>query len=425
MSAMAERVSVVSEPENIIYAQDLFGQSNPRVVVDGWRRRDPGDKARAYDSEDVVRRFMALGEQLSETELEKVARVDETEMLVASLAETIELDLFPYKLFSYGGRVGSLVEVTGDKGEPVWVFRDVVDMLENRVAKFPDDERSRAVMEGFGETVVPALLEMKRGETLVYLSPPADDGRVLEGEYGFVYFLTKVEDEKTGLDYFDSMSVKVGWESEEYFEVLDRLGVVVDKSAYPNDYWAVVNQAIKFDDELEQVAGEVLLGDERLEVGVHRWLEEQLELYGQAREFVEWRSEEFAQAVVGGVIGNLRRIVEELQLEWLESKQPEVYAEIQRQLFEYGYAELLVACGILEFGGGWGSVEMTMMGNGLASECVELKCKACGNTKIEEHHTQCSVCEWAPGKSVAEHQKKLRERQQQDNKESEQTTKAA
>jgi hypothetical protein len=379
-----------------------------RLVVEEPNDERSAEKQLAYDCVDVSERYRKLLDRLSPREVLEIVKQDEIKMVEASLAEVAELSVYPYQLVMIGGEVGSLVKIDGDSGEKIWVFRNLLDMLESRVKKFPDDKRSQTVLSGFKEGVVPVMRSLAVGQSLTYFSPPDSENEGgLEGGYGFAYVLKKVLDPETELSGFEAMSIKLNWAQGDYLKALNIEESVTDLG--PDYYWRVVNSVLEVTDktlDLETVASKVT-GQFNED-----WFSRQLDAYTGVKEFVKQRQEKFIDRVMSGNPEELKKVMQELQLEWLVRVRPEVYEQIRNEVAMYGVSQIMVSCGLLEFGSGFANgLEMIQRGDlPLNGECRALKCTACGNTEVKEGDTECRVCGWAPGKSVEEYRNRLQQK---------------
>jgi len=368
----------------------------PRLVIEGPVERVPQEKMLAYDVDDVLARYAQLEKSLTREEIEQLVEHDETGMVIACLAEVAEMEVYPYDLMLIGGRVGSVVEVKSDGGEPIWVFRDMLSMMESRVAKFPEDRRSQAVLNAFSEVIVPAMKVMNEGEKLVYFSPPDEDA-FIESKYGFMYVLEKRWDEYSGIEELKGHSIKVEWDGATYKDVLRQFGYEVEKG----DYETLVSSVMRFvnpEMSTEEVIDLVwkVAGDERRQANVDngKWLEKQVNLYNQVGKFVERRIEGLAKMIVNGDREATQRLVSQLQLEWLARTRPLEFKEIMEQAERFGYGAVMLACGLMEIWGGTSnSVEMGMMGMLGGADKWEFKigdCVKCGAKNVDIG--PCKLC---------------------------------
>ncbi len=340
----------------------------------------------AYDRGDVLARYGRLGECLSESEIKQLVVSDERDLLTAHLAEVSECELYPYELLFIDGDLGSVIEIMGDDGDVVWVFRSMRNMLDSRVRKFPNDVRSGVVRDVFTQKIVPFVGHMGAGEKLVYFSP-ADEGADVEYKYGFMYVMEKVVEEKTGVVRMNSLSVKVDWDRENYESVLG--------DVRSGSYGEVMNKVLVLGGAGESIEDVVLevLGRAGEEVD-SEWVEKHREVYKRVGEFVGGWEEEVVERIVNNDRVGLSGIMSRMQLAWLAYDQVEVYEQVMFELQRYGFSSLALACGALQFGGvGFGGgLESLMRGvGGKDWEYHNGKCQKCGRKNVRVG--PCEICE--------------------------------
>lgn len=95
-----------------------------------------------------------------------------------------------------------------------------------------------------------------------------------------------------------------------------------------------------------------------------------------------------------------------------EARVGHIYGDLSRRLESAGGCPpaMLAALGFSSNFNNFGEVRV---GDPFESgECVQKKCRVCGNTKIEETDTCCSACGWVPGTDPIRHKQQIEEKQQ-------------
>lgn len=383
------------------FAIPVFGEDmveNRRIVWELPVEVDEVERSLVFDANDVVVRYKNLSKELSSSEVVRVARKDEVGQLVAALAEMVKLDAYPYELFLLNGELCSLVSINGDGGGEIWVARRLLNMLESRVKKMPENQRDRVVLDVYREILIPELKKAKVGESVVFFSPPDENGGV-EGKYGLMFVLRKLIDENTGLEKFEAVSLKLEWDKQGYLDILRHYKGSVINYQENEFYRNVVSQVLRFKDggSLGQVAGRIfsavkIENDSQHRGDVADWLDRNIHLYGSVKLFVEKHVNRFVDGIIGGDQLKLQNIVKSLQLEWLKEKAPAEYREIIREIQVYGYSYRLYGCGWAVFGDG---LIMNMMGkigvdSGYDGPWHIGNCRTCSANGVEVG--VCDVC---------------------------------
>lgn len=297
---------------------------------------------KAFDLRDEHSRIEMLSEVgLSAHEQQQVARQEQWLALTAHLAEVAKLSVYPYKLAIHSGRLGSQVQL----GAGRYLFRDMIQMLESRVVKFPTDTRSSQVLESMRTSIIPKMLTMKEGDTGVYFSP-AGEGQG-EFEYGFAYLVTRNSDD------FDCLAIMLeGWEVSDYVRVVESFGYDLPKK----DYQSLTSQFLYFIETKPEQVWAMLQGafdsrgyDELDWLGSQTWLKKKLLDYQRVQAFVEPYLDRYTKALLSGDQSTAKQLLQQLQLDWLAKSRPFVYKQTIDQLSHYGYSKQLLACGVLEF----------------------------------------------------------------------------
>lgn len=320
----------------------------------------------AWSSRDVLGRFGRL-EGLSEAEKMRLAEADELSMVVGHLAEVAQLKVFPFTLQIVEGKLGSAVEILGDDGRPILILRAITDMLQARVAKYPEDLRAKNILSWYEYWIEPQTEALSGGEWLVFFSPP-DRKSQFENKYGFVYLYRKDK------DAVECTSVRLDWERENNYQVHD-LGL------FGKEYQSV-EQILHF------------LGGEAADVGLV--YADQLAAYQQILKMVleGGDTEEYSRAVAQGNLGLMNRYLNRRRQEVLQKHQPEMWRLIEQEVDRYGYAIVNLGCGPMMFGGMGDGLNFTLMGIGDPGKSIYY-CHACGhaNPIDVDGGVYCEVCE--------------------------------
>jgi hypothetical protein len=382
----------------------LFGEGffvserKERLFFEPINLVDTSDVRLAFDVGDGLSRVDRLSDSLSFTERMQVVEQDEIEQMVAHLAEVGKLKVYPYRQVVRQGMLGSEVVIDGDDGSKLRVFRRVVDFLKAQVIKHPDDARGKMVLDLFSGEIEPFVGQMNIGDTIAFFSPPNIGGK-FEFEYGFLYMYRMVGEE-AGVSEFECRSVMldIGW--DDYFAVMEghhaRLisegkgggaerimgGIVRFFGDETNDVSEICHEVLRplFDSD-----GMLTLFGERTEVST--WFRRKVSEYWVFRQkSLNWlKKEDVTEAFVSGDVKRMREILSQAQLMVLADYQPSLYDEVLGQIDTWGFAQVMLACGLLSFGFGFGSdLNMAIMGIGDWENYLWI-CEKCG------HHNQINT----------------------------------
>jgi hypothetical protein len=354
-------------------ATQLFGC---RLVFEGINAVPEAREKWSFDERDPLARIDKLF-GLSQTEKSRVVRQDETLMLLSHLAEAIELKVYPYTQVLLGADLGSLIQIEGDDGNPLYVFRRTVDMLRARVMKFPQDERSQLTLKVFEQVIEPQMLLMKAHESLFFISPQnsEDDD---EAQYGFAYVYRKRVNPSNGLEEIECLSVMVEWEAQEYEA---RLKMLESLRVDPFD----VNAPI----QLRVFKGGALLEDwdMQLQAGLFTGLERKLKEYEQLSLWAEtqhnWHA--YLMALENDLSWPMRVSLEGLQRAVIERFRPALYRMALWMEQTFGFALLRLGCGLMRWGNGINGDVM-----GISINWQPGVCRTCNRFDLVG---DCSICQ--------------------------------
>jgi hypothetical protein len=350
-----------------------LGVSSKRVVVETPNRVEGGSVYLAYDLRDARMRYRRLKDLLSELEIKRLAEKDEVEAVVSHIAEIEEIEVAPYELFVFDEKLASVVvvEADNDKSErigsdsEILVVRYLTDMLGSRVHKHPDDERSTAVFQAFMEEIEPMAVNMPRGGTLVFCSPP-EPGSDYEYEYGFIYILEKSFNQELGVEQLSGSALKVDLEAEEYAKLLNFTRVGGEQAAETTSdskYADIVRKYLFFPEE-ELLAKEELVSfllqsirgrkDRKILLNgglindVGGWLKDEELRYAAIRDRVKRRVEEYIQDLVVDESVRAKEKLTMMQIDSIKRTDPAAWAFALDEMKATGSSLIKRACGVIE-----------------------------------------------------------------------------
>lgn len=337
-----------------------------RVVVEqpnGGRR---GTVYRAYDIDDALSRFQRL--PLSDQERFQVAQVDELEALTSHLAEIHGLGLTPYRQFLVDGRLASMVLINSEEQEsslaskPILVLRFLADMLRSRVEKHPDDVRAAAVLEGFQNSIEPALSQLPMGGRLVFFSPP-NVGGTYECKYGFMYVLEKKLNLQLGIGEISGLAVKLNWPLDEYKNVLNMNWLKRFDNTFilDSNYDDIVKAALYYLPGEFETVGLLLqflfqnagvFAD--LDVSPDDWIEQNCRRYRKLQEEARGQVVPYIEYLLSGRMSRAKEVLASVQMEGIRRGDFLLWMKIQHDLARTGSAQVLLPCGLVELGASFG-----------------------------------------------------------------------
>jgi hypothetical protein len=355
----------------------------------------------------LSRREKLIRMGLSENEIRRVFEQDEFEGVVAHLAEISGLNVFPYELEGFGNRVGSMAEIEDDEGGEMGVFRGMVDALKARVAKYPDDRRSKSMLDAYELVIEQAMFNLDIGNKLVFFSPKSEDDG-FESKYGLMYVLER-QKSAVGRFIFKGRSVLVDLEKSDYGAIYS--DPLLEKLSEHDFYRSVVVRAEVFGEDLDLVdvvqtvlgrTGKVgnILGIEDKSVKV--WLDTAENTYNELRESVRDKSV--------GVVENLLKMSTDYEFAWklqevrmkaLDDYRPDLARQIREKLEIFGYARIDTGCGIVDFMSfGRDGLDATMRGLEGGFKCPN---EACGCWIPSGSGDACPYCGYTKWDNARDH----------------------
>lgn len=339
---------------------------------------------KAFDPEDTISRYLLLVNELTSQELTQLSEAEEFEALATHVAEIEGLPVTPYQLFTLKGQLGSLRPVKNESGQTRYIFRRLVDMLQSRVDKYPQDQRSHRTLDFFVNQLEPLTAALPEGSGLVFFSPPDKDGD-FEYDYGFMYLL-----QKSGQHLLNGYAVKLDLEINEYFALNRHFRPEADQNTDISNLLIIIDDLISPGQALEialgpvrtQTASKLRLLDQDIK-DPDAFIQSSLSRYQTIKTRLTKEVSRFAAAARTGNQTEVSRLLSQIQLEALKISSPATYLKAQQELSLTGFTQVILPCGLMSFssGGSLSPVDLIVRGLPITSD-DERKiwvCQRCGH----------------------------------------------
>ena len=340
----------------------------------------------AYDGERDVGRYQELVGLFGEMEARRLLLEEMTQDLLTHFAELggAEGRILSYSWKYQINNQGELVEDTQAK-------KPIKEMFKSQ-----SDTASRLWREYF----IPALEVMPAGSTAVTLSARQDEGEY-EGVYDFVYVFQKVDQETIlayGLGLDLSLRNKVQMVNSQVKQTENYWLLMVPEATseeirgrgfiYPPGWFETPFKA--YEQLLERV-GMGNLSDKNVEETFDK---ASGELAGK-RSWLEPLAYSMVERISQG--DTTKELLKLSQVEQLWRYDPLMMEDLRKR----GAAGVMLPCGWVDLDFSlWPTVGDGLISMQVGNECVQKKCRRCGNTEIADTDTKCRKCSWAPGDSV-------------------------